>query len=362
MDATPPLALEDATAAPQPPTPSATAGFTPKKSAAPQPPTPAATAGFTLKKAASRGVKIPTVRAASPPPKAKSTTPSQSDGWLRGASGAVLQMVCGLGRQLLSMAGMEPKWTGLWIVLEAEDGSAASPFMGKVINCAVGAATEHDDLAKDWWEFRGGHAGRRRRQQAKPNTAGVGTRPASKTGAGGRAGPGGGGLEGQRRGGGGQESDGGSGDAASSDSGVYPPTTQHTCGTVAAVLGGELGTKELTTAELNKLLARAGLKHMREISTDDLADVFGRGSGLLCERLGAHIFSWALSCPIELLRNTWTTPALPVSVDGSHFLPLKHPSSKGHGTDRKRLVLCVAAHLSLFFGPRCLTSTSRRHA
>jgi len=186
--------------------------------------------------------------------------------------------------------------------------------MGKVINCAVGAATEQDDWAKVWWKFRGGQAGRRRRQQTTLNTAGGGTRPPSKTGGVGRAWPGGGGLDGQGRDGGGQESDGSSGDAASSDSGVYPPTTQHTRGTVAAVVGGELGTKELTTAELNKLLARAGLEHVREIITDDLADMFGRGSGLLRKRFGAHIFSWALSCPIELLGNTWTTPSLPVFI------------------------------------------------
>lgn len=315
--------------------------------------TPIAAAGFTLKKAASSGVKIPAVSAALPQPKVKSTTAPQSDGWLRGASGAVLQMICVLGRQLLSMAGMQPKWTGLWIVLEAGDGSAASPFTGKVINCAVGADAEHDDLAKDWWNFRGGEDGRRRRQQAAARGAGGAGRPQSAAGADGGAGKGRGGPDqgiqnGHGRDGGEQDSGGSSGDAVSSDSEVYPPTTQHTRGTVRALAAGELGSKELKSTELNELLATAGLDDVREISTDDLMDMFARGSRLLRKRAGAK-FSWALSCPLELLGNKWTSPALPVSVDGSHFLPLNHPSSKGHGTDRKRLVLCVAAHVSPFW-------------
>jgi len=75
-------------------------------------------------------------------------------------------MVCVLGRQLLSMAGMKPRWTGFWIVLEAGDGTDASPFTGKVINCAVSANEQQDNIAKNWWEFRGGREGRWRRQQA----------------------------------------------------------------------------------------------------------------------------------------------------------------------------------------------------
>jgi len=315
---------------------------------------PPTTGGFTLKKTAGRGADTATPSVATPPPKDKTTTPPLSDGWLRGASGAVLQMVCILGRQLLSMAGMEPKWTGFWIVLEAGDGTAASPFMGKVINCAVGATAEPDDMAKDWWECRGGQDGRRRRQQAATQQAEGGSRPLSapavdRGAVRGSGEPGGGGRGRQRRDGGDQFSDGGNGDAASSDSGVYPPTTQHTRGTVLAVAGGELGTKELTMAELNKVLANAGLEDVREITTDDLTDMFAHASGLLRQRTGVNKFSWALSCPLELLGNTWTSPAFSVSVDGSHFLTLNHASSKGHGTDRKRFVMCVAAHVSPFW-------------
>jgi len=309
---------------------------------------------FTLKKAAGRGRKTTTPPAASPSIKTQAATLPPAGNWLRGASGAVLGMVCVLGRQLLNMAGMEPRWTGFWVVLEAGDGTAASPFTGKVINCAVGANVQQDDFAKDWWEFRGGWEGRRRRQQAAAQDAGGGDRPSSGAGAGGGSGqddggPGAGGREGQGRDGSEQDRDSGSGDAASSDSAVYPLIPTHTRGTIAAVAGRVLGTKVLATADLNKVLARAGLEDVREITSDDVMDLFTAASRLLRQRADSKSFSWALCCPLELLGNTWTTPALAVAVDGSHYLPLSHPSSKGHGTDRKRLVLCVAAHVSPFW-------------
>ena len=286
--------------------------------------------------------------------KAKTTTPPLAGSWLRGASGAVLSMVCVLGRQLLTMAGMEPRWTGFWVVLEAGDGTAASPFTGKVINCAVGATVQQDDFAKDWWEFRGGREGRWRRQQAESQHARAGDRQSSGAspgrGPGGDGGgPGGGGRDGQRRGGSENDPVGGSGDAASSDSAEYPVIKMHTRGTIAAVAGGVLGVKVLETADLNKILARVGLEDVKEITSDDVSDLFTAASRLLRQQADSKLFSWASCCPLQLLGNTWTTPALAVAVDGSHYLPLTHPSSRGHGTDRKRLVLCVAAHVSPFW-------------
>ena len=110
-----------------------------------------------------------------------------------------------------------------------------------------------------------------------------------------------------------------------------------------------LGTKVLATADLNKLLARVGLEDVREITSNDVSDLFTAAGRLMRQQANSKPFSWALRCPLELLGNKWTTPALAVAVDGSHYLPLTHPSSRGHGTDRKRLVLCVAAHVSPFW-------------
>jgi len=109
------------------------------------------------------------------------------------------------------------------------------------------------------------------------------------------------------------------------------------------------GTKEMATADLKKLLARVGLDDVRDITSDDVSDLFTAASRLMRLRADSKPFSWALCCSLELFGNKWMTPALAVAVDGSHYLPLTHPSSRGHGTDRKRLVLCVAVHVSPFW-------------
>jgi len=86
-----------------------------------------------------------------------------------------------------------------------------------------------------------------------------------------------------------------------------------------------LGTKVLATADLNKLLARVGLEDVREITSNDVSDLFTAAGRLMRQQANSKPFSWALRCPLELLGNKWTTPALAVAVDGSHYLPLTHP-------------------------------------
>jgi len=89
-----------------------------------------------------------------------------------------------------------------------------------------------------------------------------------------------------------------------------------------------------------------GLQNVREITSDDASDLFSATSHFIRKQTKSKPFSWALCYPLEHLGNKWTTPAVALAVDGSHYLPLTHPSSRGHGTDRKRLVLCVEAHVS----------------
>ena len=141
-----------------------------------------------------------------------------------------------------------------------------------------------------------------------------------------------------------------------------PLIQTHTRGTIAAVAGGVLGRKVLATADLNKLLSRVGLQDVRESSSDDVSDLFTAASRLMRQQAKSNPCSWALCCPLVLLGITWPTPALAVAVDGSHYPPLTHPSSRGHGTDRKRLVLCVAAHVSLFWAKIFEVHVAASHA
>ena len=291
------------------------------------------------------------------------------------ASEVIIKLMCLAAMQLLGLVGSVPKWTGVWIVLEAGDGSATAPFFGKIINCAGDstAATDKTGFCKDWWAFRGGKAGRQRRQQAEAASDKAGGRGESEEHGGGQGdagrddrdedglhgdcgkgsnGDGGKGSSGE----GGKSSDrdgrkDSSGDISCSGLAAYPSTSLHDRMTVNAVVRSGLGRKELSDADMNKVLFIGGLDTVNDITTADVANLFSRAGGILRQRCSeAGGFSWARSCPLELLANEWTSSAIKRRVNGVHFLPLKNPASKGHTMNDKRLAWCVAVHLSPFYG------------
>jgi len=147
-------------------------------SAADQAPSKATSAFVLKRKESERTRKIDRAEGSggtpSPSEPAQSARPSvvprvERQGQYEAGSLAVFRLICLAANQLLSLVYAVPKWTGIWLVLEAGDETAAAPFIGKVINCAAGetATAERDALASDWWEFRGGNDGRRQRQRAQ---------------------------------------------------------------------------------------------------------------------------------------------------------------------------------------------------
>jgi len=336
----------------------ATAPPTSDKGAAASESIPAAAAGR------AEAPKIPAPSTAAPATAAPSTVApsklatSEVRPTYDAASNEIIKLMCLAALQLLSLASAVPKWSGVWLVLEAGDGSAAAPFYGKVIKCAGGqtSASGNSEFCKDWWAFRGGKQGRERRQQ-------VDAASAEGSGRGGR-----GQLGGAQDGGafGGDDADGGdpadddgpkgdsgkssSGDGSSSGSRSYPSNTLHERATIKAAVKGGLGKKELADVDLKNVLFIGRIESVNEITTVDLANMFSRAGGILRERCkGTNGFTWARACPLDLLSNEWTSSAFKRPVNGAHFLSLNNAGGKGQTMDEKRLAWCVAAHLSPFF-------------
>lgn len=306
-----------------------------------------------------------------------STTPSQTPsstaparpalgrrGTFDAMSLSILQMMCCAARQLLSLVAATPKWTNVWLVLEAGDGSAASPFYGHIINCGKDgdavASSESGELCADWWAFRGGKQGRRQAAKAAGATVGAGgTKPNA-----GRAGGAGvdakdgednktDGESGNGRGRDGQDVKTGGedgGDAASSGATSYPEQKMLSRSAVKGIVERHAGSKTLSKDDLAAVLVSGGLDDFKEITYGDIEDIFLRAAVVLRARCDAkNAFSWARFCPVPLLANGWSTPSMPHAVHGSDFVPPNHRSSKGQGIDKKRLMVCVAVHLSPFF-------------
>lgn len=261
--------------------------------------------------------------------------------------------MCVAARQLLSLVGAVPKWTNVWIVLEAGNGSTASPFYGKIIDCmSCGpSATPGRDFCKDWWDFRGGRKGRRAAamdaaagtddsdQGSDANAAGGGSSKEQSSGRGGS------GSSQGRRGSGSSN-----GDEASSDAALYPPQQMLTRPLIKTVVGGVMETRTLTEEDLRKVLYLRGLEDINQITYGDIKGIFSRAGVVLRGRCDAsHAFSWARVCPLALLSNKWTATGFATPVDGADFVPPNHRSSRGQTVRKKRLAVCVAAHLSPFY-------------
>lgn len=276
---------------------------------------------------------------------------------------ALLQVMCGAARQLLGLVEASPKWSNVFLVLEAGDGSAASPFYGHIINCGHGTdamkASESDELCDDWWAFRGGKQGRRRASQA---ASAVGRRNEDKSDVGSGGGAAVDAKDGDRKaaswtsGDGAEEGednhdgDDGIGDAVSPAAATYPEQQMLTRSAVKAMTGGVMGTKTLTEDALAAVLVSGGLESIKEVTYGDIEEIFLRAAKVLRARCDAkNAFSWARFCPVPLLANRWSTPMMRHIVDGSDFVPPNHRSSKGQGVDKKRLMVCVAVHLSPFY-------------
>jgi len=299
------------------------------------------------------------------------------------ASEAIIKLMCLAAVQLLSLVGSVPKCTGVWIVLEAGDGSATAHLYGKIINCAGDstAATDKTGCCKDWWAFRGGRAGRQRRQEAEAASDRAGGRAESgdhlgvpdgargdvpekgdNHGDDGKGSSGDGGKSNNGDGSKGSSGDGGNGssgdgrkdssrDISCKGSAAYPSTILHDRTTVNAVVRCGLGRKELSDADMNKVLFISGLDSVNDITTADVANLLSRAGGIPHQRCSvAGGFSWARAWPMELLANEWTLSAIKRRVNGIHFLPLKNPASKGRTMNDKRLAWCVAVHPSPSFG------------
>jgi len=88
---------------------------------------------------------------------------------------------------------------------------------------------------------------------------------------------------------------------------VYPSTILHDLTTVNAVVRGGLGRKELSDADMNRVLFIVGLDSVNDITTADVASLSSRAGGILHQRCSVPGgFSWGRACPLELLANEWT--------------------------------------------------------
>lgn len=245
----------------------------------------------------------------------------------------LLQAIATLARQLVDGHRGPVKLTGFYAVLQAgrEDGRPSSI----IIDCYGGKKTvEEQDLIMAEW--------RQRRvpppsAQGEPGVPATLKKPTTQP-----------------------KNDAtvndGDGDAASgsdnADIEVYPDVVMNSADLLLSLPTAKKGLKALSKADLTAVLSSCGLRTYKQLTYNIVKAIFKAAFSVIIGRgVRKGDFSWSLATPPELLLNTWSMDGTTVVVDGGCFIPPDsgNASQRGAGIEKKRVALCVAAHVSPFW-------------
>lgn len=112
------------------------------------------------------------------------------------------------------------------------------------------------------------------------------------------------------------------------------------------------GVKKLSREDLTSVLSSCGLRTYKQLTYNLVKGIFKKAYSLNIARgVRKGEFAWGLVTPSGLLLNTWSMDGASVSVDRGSFIPPDSGNgSQRGGIEKKRVSLCVAAHICPFWG------------
>lgn len=244
----------------------------------------------------------------------------------------LLQAIATLARQLVDGHRGPVKLTGFYAVLQASSGSQDDRPKSIIVDCYGAKRTvEEKDLIMAEW-------GRQRPASAdKPGGRAASSKLPPKLKA--------------------VSSGDGDGDAASgsdsADTSAYPDLAINGADLLLSLPTAKKGVKSLSQADLCAVLSSCGLRTYKQLSYNIVKAIFKRALSVIIGRgTRRGDFSWSLVTPPGLLLNKWSVAGTPAVVDGGCFIPPDsgHASQRGAGIEKKRVALCVAAHICPFWG------------
>jgi len=254
-----------------------------------------------------------------------------------------LDVMTSLAGRLLGTQHGTRKLSGMYVVVETEE-EATGDHQGVIIDCSsTKSSAQRQAFMSDWWRAHG------RAASAKDGATKKATTEAGRTGsASAKVGAGTG--EGNVSTGDESGPGAGGGDQAVVKT-VYPALVFNNRETIKSVAEVELGKKTLSAAELQALLTSWGLRSYKQVTFGMVAAIFSKVAAVVRQHLGYMQFAWAQVCPRALLLNVWTLEGGNALTDGSCMYPPNHAKSKEQGgVEKKRFGVCVAAHVSPFWG------------
>ena len=249
----------------------------------------------------------------------------------------LMQAIATLARQLIDGHRGPVKLTGFYAVLQAETGDGGANPKSIIIDCYGAKRTvEEKDMMMEEWGTR------RCRPTGDPKIVNSGVAVKTVKSA----------LP-LSRDADAESSDGGGDAASGSDVAdvVYPEITMNGAELLLSLEAKQKGKKTLSLVELGAVLKKCNLRSYKQLTYNIVKTIFKKAFTLLHSRgVRRGDFTWSRVTPPGLLLNQWGLEGATVSADGGSFVPPDNGKARGAGgVDKKRFVLCVAAHLCPFW-------------
>lgn len=255
-----------------------------------------------------------------------------------GPSGlGLMQAIATLARQLVDGHSGPVKLTGFYAVLQAStDGQSDRPQSIIIDCCGAKRTVEEKDLIMSAWKKQNAGDVGTQPKQGTPAALKKSPSPSKTVDAPSKA----------------KDGDASSGSDAT-DKESIPALALNSAEMLLSLPKVDKGVRTLSLKERNAMLSRCGLRSYKQLTYNVAKAIFKRAHSVIVGRgVRKNEFSWTLVTPHELLLNRWSMAGASLTVDGGCFFPpdSRNASQRGIGIERRRIALCVAAHVSPFWG------------
>lgn len=128
---------------------------------------------------------------------------------------------------------------------------------------------------------------------------------------------------------------------------VYPKVTIHTPKQVLALPRVKKGVKTHSLKDFCAVVVSCKLRMYKRMTYNLVKGIFKKVEGVIIGRgTRKGDFAWSHVTPMDLLVSEWTVESSSLTVDGGCFIPPNN-GIRGQrcGVEKKRVALCIAAHL-----------------
>lgn len=254
-----------------------------------------------------------------------------------------MQAIAALGRQLVDGHRGTGKLTGFYAVLQTSTGVPSDRSKSIIIDCYGAKRTEEekDLIMAEWGKQQRAARGTPR----KPGAASaVGKLPSPPN------------VDPPRSDDADADTTENDGDTASgsdaADRATYPQLVLNSVEVLLSLPNVEKGDDTLSSEDLKLVLSRCGLRSYKEFTYNLVKAIFKKAHSRITGRgTRKSGFLWSRATPHGLLVNKWRMAGSPLIVDGGCFFPpdSKSTSQRGVGIEKRRIALCIAAHISPFW-------------